>query len=77
MNEYYKQAKDTFLAYVYTSITWDFISEYMISHKAFSIIDFCVWTYNYGDIVYLSHEAYLEKNNKLLKIKQVFDFGGA
>lgn len=67
MNEYYKQAKDTFLAYVYASIAWDFISDYMINHKAFSIVDFCVWTYNYGDIVYLSHEAYLEKNNKLLK----------
>lgn len=67
MNEYYKQANNTFLAYVYTSITWDFISEYMISHKAFSIVDFCVWTYNYGDIIYLSHEAFLEKNSKLLK----------
>ena len=40
MNEYYKQAKDTFLAYVYASITWDFISDYMINHKAFSIVDF-------------------------------------
>ena len=40
MNEYYKQAKDTFLAYVYASIAWDFISDYMINHKAFSIVDF-------------------------------------
>lgn len=63
----YKQAKNTFLAYIYAYIAENFISSYIINHKAFSIVDFCVWTYNYGDIVYLSHEAYLEKNNKLLK----------
>ena len=36
----YKQAKNTFLAYIYAYIAENFISSYMISRKTFFIIDF-------------------------------------
>lgn len=63
----YKQAKNTFLAYIYAYIAENFISSYMISRKTFFIIDFDTWAYRYGDIVWLLSKAYLKKNDKLLK----------